>query len=201
MLEERWIERSKKGSKDAFARLLERYERPVYHHVLRMVGNIEDAEDLTQEIFLKAWMGLPSFQGDSSFSTWLYRLTNNACIDFLRREKKRRGDASLDDEARDLGAQLPDPSPSPQRQLEADEVSQGIWAGLQQLTPDHREVLVLREIDGLSYEEIGQILGLNPGTVKSRIARARLALAKFLRKNGNLSGYLPSDHTEHDEGR
>lgn len=196
MLEERWIERAKKGSKDAFARLLERYERLVYHHALRMVGSAEDAEDLTQEVFIKVWLGLPCFQGDSSFSTWLYRLTNNACIDFLRREKKRRGDASLDDAEQGVGEQLPDPAPSPQRQLERDEVSQEVWAGLMQLTPDHREVLVLREIDGLSYEEIGQILALNPGTVKSRLARARLALAKFLRKNGNLSGYLPSDHTE-----
>jgi len=196
MLEERWIERAKKGSKDAFARLLERYERLVYHHVLRMVGSVEDAEDLTQEVFLKAWMGLPSFQGDSSFSTWLYRLTNNACIDFLRREKKRRGDVSLDDRERDPCAHLTDPAPSPQRELESDELRRAVRAGLGQLTPDHREVLVLREIDGLSYEEIGQILNLNPGTVKSRIARARLALAKFLRKNGNLSGYLPSDHTE-----
>lgn len=195
-MEERWIERAKKGSKDAFARLLERYERLVYHHALRMAGSVEDAEDLTQEVFLKAWMGLPSFQGDSSFSTWLYRLTNNACIDFLRREKKRRGDISLDAGERDTCAQMPDPAPSPQTELEGDELRRAVQTGLGQLTADHRQVLVLREIDGLSYEEIGQILNLNPGTVKSRIARARLALAKFLRKNGNLSGYLPSDHTE-----
>jgi len=200
MLEEHWVERAKKGSRDAFARLLQKYEKPVYHHALRMVGSPEDAADLTQEVFLKVWLGLPAFQGESSFSTWLYRLTGNACIDFLRREKKRRGDASLDDGERDLASHLPDPAAGPQREAEREELQKGVREGLLRLSQDHREVLVLREIDGLSYEEIGQVLNLNPGTVKSRIARARQALAKILRENGNLSGYLPSDHSEHNEG-
>lgn len=181
------IRKAQHGDRDAFALLLERYEKQVYHQALRMVSNPEDAADMTQEAFLKVWQGLPSFQGDSSFSTWLYRLTNNVCIDFLRREKKRRGDASLDDEDRELASTLADPAPTPQRTLEQRELQQAVADGLAKLSEEHRQVLVLREINGLSYEEIGQVLRLSAGTVKSRIARARLALANFLRKTGNFS--------------
>lgn len=186
MDEKQLIQQAANGDKDAFARLLERYEKQVYHQALRMLGNAEDAADMTQEAFFKAWQGLPGFQGESSLSTWLYRLTNNVCIDFLRREKKRRGELSLD---ADDSAALPlaDPTPSPQLSLERKELRQTIEAGLAQLSDEHRQVLVLREISGLSYDEIAELLELSPGTVKSRIARARLSLAKFLRKTGNFS--------------
>ena len=190
------IRRAQGGDRDAFAQLLERFEKPVYHQALRMVGHVEDAADLTQEVFLKVWQGLPSFQGDSSFSTWLYRLTSNACIDFLRREKRRRGTLSLDDEERELAAQLPDPAPTPQRALEQRELRQALEEGLAALSDEHRQVLVLRELNGLSYDEIAQALDLSPGTVKSRIARARMSLANFLRKNGNFSGSPSSMETE-----
>lgn len=181
------IRRAQGGDRDAFAQLLARFEKPVYHQALRMVGHAEDAADLTQEVFLKVWQGLPSFQGDSSFSTWLYRLTSNACIDFLRREKRRRGTLSLDDEERELVAQLPDPAPTPQRALEQRELRQALAEGLAQLSDEHRQVLILRELNGLSYDEIAQALCLSPGTVKSRIARARLALRKILLEDGNFS--------------
>ena len=185
MEEQNLVERARKGDRDAFAALLERYEKQVYHQALRMVGNPEDAADMTQETFLKAWQGLPSFQGDSAFSTWLYRLTGNTCIDHLRKEKKRRGDASLDDEERDFSSYLSDPTPTPQKALEEKELQKAVSEGLAQLSDEHRQVLVLREVNGLSYDEIADVLGLTPGTVKSRIARARLSLAKFLRKSGN----------------
>lgn len=187
MEESKQIRLAQSGDRDAFAWLLERYEKQVYHQCLRMVGNSEDAADLTQEAFLKVWQGLPTFQGDSSFSTWLFRLTGNVCIDFIRREKKRRGDVSLDEEERDFSAALTDPSPTPQRALEEKELHRAVCKGLEQLSEEHRQVLVLREINGLSYEEIAHILDLSAGTVKSRIARARLSLAKFLKKSGNFS--------------
>ena len=190
------IRLARAGDRDAFAQLLERYEKPVYHQALRMVGHSEDAADLTQEVFLKVWQGLPGFQGDSAFSTWLYRLTSNACIDFLRREKRRRGTLSLDDQELDLSAQLSDPAPAPQQALEQRELQRALEAGLAQLSDEHRQVLVLRELNGLSYEEIAQALGLSPGTVKSRIARARLSLAKFLRKSGNFSDAPSSIQTK-----
>ena len=181
------VQRARSGDRDAFAWLLERYEKQVYHQALRMVGNPEDAADLTQDTFIKVWQGLPSFQGDSSFSTWLFRLTGNACIDFIRREKKRRGDVSLDDEERDLSSALIDPTSTPQQALEQKELHRAVSEGLRRLSDEHRQILVLREINGLSYDEIGDILDLSPGTVKSRIARARISLAKILRKTGNFS--------------
>jgi len=179
--EQKLISLAKAGDQSAFGELMTRYEKQVYHQALRLLSNPEDAADITQEVFIKVWRSLPSFQGDSSFSTWLYRLTDNAAIDLIRKEKKRRGDASLDDEEYQWDSLLADPNSVPERELEKQELRRSVAEGLAKLSEEHRQVLVLREINGLSYEEIGQILGLTPGTVKSRIARARLALAKLLK--------------------
>ena len=181
MNEQKLISLAKAGDQAAFSALMERYEKQVYHQALRLLSNPEDAADVTQEVFFKVWRSLPSFQGDSSLSTWLYRLTDNAAIDLLRREKKRRGDASLDDEAGQWDNLLADADAVPHRELEKKELHRAVSRGLAALSEEHRQVLVLREINGLSYEEIGRILDLTPGTVKSRIARARLALAKLLK--------------------
>ncbi len=180
MEEQQLIELARAGDQSAFAQLVDRYEKPVYHQALRLLNHPEDAADVTQEVFFKVWRALPSFQGDSSFSTWLYRLTGNAAIDLLRREKKRRGDASLDDDGQNWEGTLSDPAPTPEQSLERQELREQVSAGLARLSEEHRQVLVLREISGLSYEEIGRILDLAPGTVKSRIARARMALVRVL---------------------
>lgn len=182
---------ARSGDEDAFAVLVERYEKRVYHQALRLLGNPEDAADVTQEVFYKVWRGLPQFQGDSAFSTWLYRLTDNAAIDLLRREKKRKGETSLDE--LNAGPPPADPSPTPQQALEQAELQRSVAEGLARLSEDHRRVLVLRELNGLSYEQIAGIMDLPAGTVKSRIARARLALAKILRENGNFSGRAASN--------
>ncbi len=183
MDEQALIRQAREGDQAAFAQLFCRYEKPVYHQALRLLDRPEDAADVTQEVFLKVWRSLPSFQGDCAFSTWLYRLTNNAAIDLLRREKKRRGDASLDDDALLWDARLADPAPSPEDALSQNELRRAVERGLARLSPEHRQVLVLREISGASYEEIGQILDLPLGTVKSRVARARIALAALLRED------------------
>lgn len=184
MDEQKLISLAQKGDQSAFEQLLDHYQKPVYHQALRLVSNPEDAADVTQEVFIKVWKHLPSFRGESSFSTWLYRLTDNAALDLIRREKKRRGDSSLDDEESALT--LPaDPAPTPHQAIEQKELHQAVADGLAQLSEEHRQVLVMREINGLSYEQIGSILDLSPGTVKSRIARARISLAKFLQKAGN----------------
>ena len=186
MDEQKLISLARRGDQAAFEQLLDHYQKPVYHQALRLVGNPEDAADVTQEVFLKVWKHLPSFRGESSFSTWLYRLTDNAALDLIRREKKRRGDSSLDDEEGALT--LPaDPAPTPHQAIEQKELHQAVAEGLAQLSEEHRQVLVMREINGLSYEQIGSILDLSPGTVKSRLARARISLAKFLQKTGNFS--------------
>ena len=178
MTEQEIVLRAKGGDQDAFAELVTAHQDRIYTLCLRMTGDREDAQDAAQEAFLNAWRGLASFQGDSSFSTWLYRLASNACIDLLRKRKRRQeGEAphSLDDEA----AGWPEPAApgaGPEEELERE---------LRAL-PDHqREILVMREVSGLSYQEIGELLSLDLGTVKSRLARARLALKKRLLENGN----------------
>ena len=182
------------GDEDAFAELVRLHEKKVYHLALRICGNQEDAADAAQEAFLSAWRGLPNFRGEAGFSTWLYRLTSNAAIDCLRRSRRRREEASLDDEG--LGLSAVDRAPSPQARAEGAELRRAVLEGLGQLSEDHRQALALRELQELSYEEIAGALGVDIGTVKSRISRARSALRKILLKNGNLSGYLPSKPAE-----
>lgn len=191
MTEQELVRAAGGGDADAFEQLVRLYENKVYHLALRMCLDPEDASDVAQEAFLAAWRGLPRFRGESGFSTWLYRLTSNAAIDHLRRKKNQRGDLSLDDGA--LGLDAPDGGPSPQETAEGQELSAAVEAGLRQLSGDHRQILVLREVQELSYEEIAKTLKLDLGTVKSRISRARNALRKILLKSGNLSGYLPSN--------
>ena len=177
------------GDRQALEELLLGVQDMVFNLALRMLGTVPDAEDAAQEILVKVMTRLASFRGESSFATWLYRLASNACIDFLRREKRRRSlsmTVCLDDETCERQAELPDQRSTPEQHLERQELRRAIRDGLQRLSEEHRQVLVMREVSGLSYAEIGQVLELEPGTVKSRIARARLALRKALESEGNL---------------
>ena len=183
--EQKWISAAQKGDQDAFEALVRLYEKRVFALTSRMCRNPEDAAEAAQEAFLSAWQGLPFFRGDASFSTWLYRLASNACVDLLRREGRRQSAAgpSLNDE--EVQLEVPDTAPSPQEQAEQAELREQIEAGLRALTPDHRQVLILREMHQLSYDEIAQTLELDVGTVKSRISRGRKQLRNFLLRSGN----------------
>ena len=194
--EQQWIDDARRGDQEAFEQLVRRYEKRVFALTGRMCRNPADAEEAAQEAFLAAWQGLAFFRGDSSFSTWLYRLASNACVDLLRRESRHRTAAglSLDDE--ELNLDVPDPARSPQDEAERREMREEIERGLASLSPEHREVLVLREIHQLSYDEIAETLDLDVGTVKSRISRGRKQLRKFLLKSGNFSPPPASKGTE-----
>ena len=185
--EQQWVDAARQGDQSAFEQLVKLYEKRVLALTTRMCKNPADAEEAAQEAFLSAWQGLPFFRGDASFSTWLYRLASNACVDLLRREGRRQSAAgpSLNDE--EVQLEVPDTAPSPQEQAERSELRQQIEAGLQALTPDHRQVLILREMHQLSYDEISQVLDVDVGTVKSRINRGRKQLRNFLLSSGNFS--------------
>jgi len=187
--EQELVTRAKAGDDNAFAQLMRDNEKRIYNLTLRMAGNPEDAMDLAQEAFLNAWRGLKFFKGDSAFSTWVYRLASNACIDHLRRQKRRQ-DISIPmpaDEEDDSQPDIPDERFQPEQELERQELRRAVTEGLEQLSDEHRQVLVMREINGLSYQEIADVLDLEAGTVKSRIARARNSLRKILLESGNFS--------------
>ncbi len=190
LTEEELIRLAARGDQDAFAQLLELHQNKVYGLTLRLTSSPEDAMELTQETFFNAWRGLPNFHFESKFSTWLYRLATNATIDFLRREKRRKSltvtSLSAEDDPQRL-LDIPDRRFTPQDELERKEFQAAVRRGLEQLSDEHRQVLVLRELNGLSYAEIAQVLGIEEGTVKSRISRARLALRKVLLADGNFS--------------
>ena len=183
--EQIWIAAAQKGDQEAFAALVRLYEKRVLALTRRMCRNPADAEEAAQEAFLAAWQGLPFFRGDASFSTWLYRLASNACVDVLRREVRHQAASSLDDE--DAAIDLPDGSLSPHDEAERAELRQHIENGLAALPPDYRQVLILRELHQRSYDEIADILSLDLGTVKSRINRGRKRLRKILLESGNFS--------------
>ena len=193
--ERAWIDAARGGSQDAFEALVHLYEKKVFALTSRLCGDPEDAREAAQEAFLAAWQGLPFFRGDASFSTWLYRLTSNACMDLLRREQRRTSAAgpSLDDE--EVNIDVPSPMESPQEAAEHRELRAQIEEGLRALTPEHRQVLLLRELHQLSYDEIADTLDLDVGTVKSRISRGRKQLRKFLLESGNFSPPFPSKGT------
>ena len=176
------------GDTDAFEALVTAYQKQVYNLALRTVGNEEDAADMTQEAFLRAYRSLGSFRGDSKFSVWLYRIVSNVCLDFLR-SKSRKPTLSLsmeDDDGEETQLDIADESQSPELLLERSLTRDAVRRGLDALPPDYRQILLLREIQGLSYDEISLALDLEVGTVKSRIFRARKKLCAFLIADGNI---------------
>lgn len=192
--EDKIVSRVQAGDVNAFEELVTAYEKNVYNLALRMTGNPEDAADMSQEAFLKAYSSMSSFRGESKFSVWLYRIVSNVCLDFLRR-RSRRQTVSLsieDDGGEEIQLELPDESQTPEALLEQRMTRDAVRRGLEALPHEQRQILLLREIQGLSYDEIALTLGLEAGTVKSRIFRARKRLCSFLMKDGNIPDFVSS---------
>lgn len=192
--EKKIIEKVLGGDANAFEELVLKYEKTVYNLALRMVGDRDDAFDMTQEAFIKAYGSLSSFRGDSKFSVWIYRIATNVCLDFLR-SKSRKQQVSLtvsDDDDEDAQLDIPDPSSAPEQQLIKKISMQSVEEGLKTLPDKQRQILVMRELGGMSYAEIGKALSLKEGTVKSRIFRARKRLCTFLLDSGNIPDSLAS---------
>ena len=189
------------GDVNAYEYLVKAYEKNVYNLALRMVGNSEDAYDMSQEAFIKAYNSLHSFRGDSKFSVWLYRIVTNVSVDFLR-SRARRPASSLtveNEEGETVELEIADEGLSPERLMEAKLTSQAVRRGLEMLPEDYRQILLLREIQGLSYDEIAQVLDIEIGTVKSRIFRARKKLCAYLIKDGNIPDFVSSGNIEGGE--
>ena len=189
------VRRVLEGDADAFGAIVDEYQKNVYNLALRMTGNPEDAQDMSQEAFIKAFNSLASFRGDSKLSVWLYRIVSNVCLDFLR-SRKRRQTVSLnmdDGEGGTAELEIPDLSAMPEEELNRRLTREAVRKGLLSLPEDQREILLLREIEGLSYDEIAQALELEAGTVKSRIFRARKRLCAQLVSGGNIPDGFTSE--------
>jgi RNA polymerase sigma-70 factor (ECF subfamily) len=176
----RLIELSIQGDRAAFGVLVGRYQERLYHTAYRLLGNADDAMDVVQESFLNAYQSLRQFKGDARFFTWLYRIAVNAAISLRRRSARVGGRRALvsTDRARGGTAEPPDESDGsrPGSALERAEDAARLQAALNSLTPEHRAVLVLKEIEGRKYDVIADVLGVPIGTVRSRLHRARLEL-------------------------
>ncbi len=175
--DEDWVKRAQAGDRKAFSELVQRHQDRIYRYLLRMLGSRDDALELTQDAFVKAWQALPQWQPEAQFRTWLFRIANNTALDALRRSKlvefvplENTFDAAAG-------------GPDPERQAQATQEVRQLEVSLNKLGAEHREILLLREVEEMSYEEIGRVLSLSEGTVKSRIARARAALMDLHLKN------------------
>jgi len=185
-VEQEIIQRVLSGDKNAFEGLVITNQKNVYNLALKMTRNEEDALDLSQEAFVKAFKQLGNFRGDSRFSVWLYRLTYNLCIDFLRKKAKTNVvSLNYEDESGDASPlEIPDIRDLPEESVIRSEMRKNITEGINELPLKHREVLAMREITGMSYDEIASSLNINVGTVKSRLARSRLKLIEILKEKG-----------------
>ncbi|MDR3674094.1 MAG: RNA polymerase sigma factor [Acidobacteriota bacterium] len=170
------------GENSAWEGLLKVYTRKIYNLCYRFTGRAEEAEDLTQEVFIKIFQTLQSFDAaQGSFSTWLHRVARNHLVDHYRRTKKDRVTGSIEDDLETI-VEKPSTETSPAGHVEARELKEHLQRGLDRLSPDLREAVVLRDLHDLDYVEISQVLGVPQGTVKSRINRGRLELARVLKR-------------------
>ncbi len=181
--EELLVQRFQTGQMDAFDEIVALYEKKIFNLAYRMVGNYDDASDLAQEVFIRLYHSIKSFRGDAQFSTWLYRIATNVCVDELRRRYRRKVeyiDEPVATKDGTVNREIPDWKDNPEEMLETKELQALVQAGINELPEEQKTAIILRDIQGFAYEEIARMLNCSLGTVKSRINRGRLALrARF----------------------
>jgi RNA polymerase sigma-70 factor (ECF subfamily) len=173
---------AQKGDTEAFEELIFRHRDKIYARAMMMMRNEDEALDLSQEAWVKAWQRLHQFQGDSSFATWMTRIVINLCLDQIRRQKKMRAESieQIEEEAGGVERQMPVEHVNPTEGLEKEELRIRIDEAMAKLTEAHRTVLVLHEFQGLEYKEIAKKVGISIGTVMSRLFYARRRMASLL---------------------
>jgi RNA polymerase sigma-70 factor (ECF subfamily) len=178
------IERAVAGQSDCFDELVKRYHKPIASFIFRMIGNRETALDLTQEVFIKVYGSLERYKPEFKFSTWIYKIASNTAIDHLRKSAVSTAPLYLVNDEEEFELPIPSRTLSPERALERRERAAQIEEVVSQLPPRYRELIVLRHVSELGYEEIADVTGLPLGTVKNRIFRAREAMRKHLVRLG-----------------
>ena len=174
------VARARAGDTAAFAALVRRHQDRVFGFILRMLDTRDEAMELTQDVFVKAWQALPGWRPEARFSTWLLQIARNAALDQLRRRRVVQF-APLDD-----GMDVADTAPGPEARYASRQRQALLENALQQIAAEHREILLLREVEDLSYGELAAVLGIAEGTVKSRLARARAALLQHFRPHAGV---------------
>lgn len=180
------VARALEGDLPAFERLVSRYQNKIMGYSARMLSDHDEAEDVAQEVFIKAYRSLESFRGESSFSTWLYRIATNLCIDRLRKRKRSPQqayslDEPIDKEEEKGGREVPDFSAEPTRSVEREELRRRVREMVAEMPEKLRAVLIMCDMQGMAYEDIARVLEVPIGTVKSRLFHARADLGRRLR--------------------
>lgn len=184
--ESRLIKKAKSGNLEAFEQLILQYEKRIYNYCYRMTNSQEDAEDLAQEIFIKVYKNLKSFKGNSKFSTWIYRIAYNTCIDKYRKKEVATVSLTLNSDEEEKEIDLPSNDPLPEERIVSREEYDVVCECISELKPEYKNAVILRDIQNYTYDEIAEILNIPLGTVKSHISRGRAALRDALIARGVL---------------
>lgn len=189
-MEKLLVKKSQSGDVESFELLISAYDKRAYNIAYRVMGNEEDAKDMAQEALLRIFRSIKDFKGQSSFSTWLYRIVTNVCLDELRRRKNEKYvsmDSTIQTDSGELHMELCSDKETPESVYERVEQRELIKSAISELNEDYKSVIVLRDVQGFSYEEISNMLDCSLGTVKSRINRARNMLRERLKSSMELS--------------
>lgn len=192
--DEELLKKVKNGDVDAFEEIIAKYEKKVFSLIYNMLKNDNDIEDIAQEVFVKVYRNIDEFRGNSSLYTWIYRITTNLCLDYIKKQKSVIYiDEKIQTDDGEVDFQLPSEEKLQDELYEEKELKQKLEKSIAKLPDKQRVMIVLRDIKGLSYEEISEILEIKLGTVKSQINRARLKLKELLEKDGTFLDYVESN--------